>query len=186
MNATQPAPVEPESIVFGDDGSIPNNPLPLLLYRQAVSTKEREPGKKLAKALEGTFTSHGWSGTWRDGVYPFHHYHSNTHEVLGVYQGHATLTLGGPGPEGRKIEVKPGDIIVIPAGVGHQCETCSEDFNVVGAYPDGMEPDLLRGEAGERPEADRRISAVPIPEQDPVSGKSGPLTAQWGGAACEW
>jgi uncharacterized protein YjlB len=184
MSAATPAPVEPETLVFTDGGSIPNNPLPLLLYRQAVASTES--GTKLAEALEHLFTSHGWSGIWRDGVYPFHHYHSNTHEVLGVYQGRATLALGGSGPAGRRVAVQPGDILVIPAGVGHQCEASSGGFRVVGAYPGGLDPDLLRGDAGERPGADRRIGAVPMPEEDPVTGRSGALITLWGGTPCDW
>ena len=75
--------------------------------------------------------------------------------------------------------VRPGDVIVIPAGVAHKNLGASADFRVVGAYPRGQHPDLCTGKPGERPQADRRIARVPLPEQDPVYGPGGPLIAHW-------
>ena len=108
---------------------------------------------------------------------PSHHYHSTTHEVLAVYRGAATLQLGGE--KGRKFAVNPGNVIVIPAGVGHKRVESSEDFGVVGAYPGGRHWDLLRGRPGERPQAERNIAAVPLPENDPIYGPDGPLRKIW-------
>lgn len=45
------------------------------------------------------------------------HYHSTTHEVIGVNKGQVTLKIGGK--EGRFFTIKSGDVILIPAGVGH-------------------------------------------------------------------
>jgi uncharacterized protein YjlB len=39
--------------------------------------------------------------------------------------------------------------------------------------------DLLRGLPGERPQADRNIAAVPLPESDPLCGSDGPLKRIW-------
>jgi uncharacterized protein YjlB len=97
--------------------------------------------------------------------------------VLGVYDGTATLQLGGE--HGRNVEVHAGDVIVIPAGVAHQNIRTSNDFAVVGAYPDGREWDLLRGKPGERPKADQNIAALPIPDNDPIYGAEGPLRQIW-------
>lgn len=77
------------------------------------------------------------------------------------------------------LEVEAGDVIVIPAGVAHKRESASADFLVVGAYPPGQKWDLLRGEDGERPEADERIAEVPLPQTDPVGGAAGPLLRAW-------
>jgi len=163
---------QPETFLFNDDGRIPNSTLPLLLYRR-VFTSSADP----ASWLEDRFVANHWRGTWRNGVYPFHHYHSTSHEVLGVYSGSATLQLGGE--EGKVLTVNVGDVIVIPAGVGHKKLTSSPDFGLVGAYPDGRQWDVLRGEPGERPEADHRIALLPLPDTDPIYGAQGPLRQHW-------
>jgi uncharacterized protein YjlB len=77
------------------------------------------------------------------------------------------------------VDVHSGDVIVIPAGVAHQKIEASGDFAVVGAYPDGREWDLLRGEPSERPQADKNIAALPIPDDDPIYGPEGPLLQIW-------
>lgn len=155
---------------FADDGVIPNNTLPVVIYRQAVQQAGAEP-------LEALFDGNGWPSAWRYGVYDFHHYHSNTHECLGIAQGSARLQLGGP--EGRVFEVAAGDVIVLPAGVGHKNVGSSADFLVVGAYPPGFIADLMRGKEGERPGSDQRIAGVPLPKTDPVGGQGGPLLERW-------
>jgi uncharacterized protein YjlB len=169
----QPKEVQPEQLVFKDDGAIPNNTLPLLLYRQAFAANT----KGLASFIEQRFAENDWTGSWRAGVYPFPHYHSTSHEVLGVFSGSATLRLGGA--QGTTVEVHPGDVIVIPAGVGHQNLGSGADFSVVGAYPGGRRWDLLRGLPGERPQADHNIAAVPLPDNDPLYGSNGPLKRIW-------
>jgi uncharacterized protein YjlB len=162
-------PIRPEKPISRTTAAFRTTRLPLLLYRQAFAPDTPD----LPSAIEERFAKNDWTGSWRAGVFPFHHYHSTTHEVLAVYRGTATLQLGGE--KGRKFEVKPGDVIVIPAGVGHKRLESSEDFGVVGAYPGGRQWDLLRGLPGERPQADRNIAAVPLPENDPIYGPDGPL-----------
>lgn len=164
--------MKPETFYFDDDGSIPNNELPLLLYRDLFS----ERGSAGAKWLERTFANNNWTNAWRNGVYPFHHYHSTSHEVLGIYSGEAKLHLGGE--QGEKLNVKAGDIIVIPAGVGHK-NLGSKNLGVVGAYPDGSSHDLLRGEPDDRPEAIENIESVPLPSRDPILGKDGGVVDIW-------
>ena len=169
----QPKEVESQQLVFKDDGAIPNNTLPLLLYREAFAANTKD----LASVIEQRFAENDWTGSWRAGIYPFPHYHSTSHEVLGVFSGSATLRLGGA--QGTTVKVHPGDVIVIPAGVGHQNLGSSADFGVVGAYPGGRQWDLLRGLPGERPQADRNIAAVPLPDNDPLYGSDGPLKRIW-------
>lgn len=165
--------IQPQSFYFKDDGSIPNNKYPLLIYKNAFTLR----GSRGGDWLEAHFASNGWTNTWRWGVYPFHHYHSNTHEVLGCFNGEALLHLGGE--KGNKITVQAGDIVVIPAGVGHKCLEHSDDFTVLGAYPYHLSPDLMKGETGERPAADKRIAALKLPLNDPFAGKTGGLTKMW-------
>lgn len=156
---------------FFDDGTYPNSGLPLLYYEQAL------PGG--AAELEALFAANGWPPAWRASVFTYHHYHSTAHETLGVAAGEARLLLGGP--EGREFDVTAGDVIVIPAGVAHRRLESSGDFLVVGCYPPGQDWDLLRGEAGDRPAADRNIARVPLPVSDPVAGANGPLLRHWRG-----
>lgn len=157
---------------FFDDGTYPNSQLPLLFYDEAVRRADAGP-----EAMEALFAANGWPPAWRASVFTYHHYHSTAHETLGVAQGSARLLLGGP--EGREFDVEPGDVIVIPAGVAHRRLDSSGDFLVVGCYPPGQNWDLLRGEAGDRPTADRNIGVVPLPATDPVGGADGPLISRW-------
>lgn len=161
-----------EKYSLEDDGKIPNNKLPLLVYRNAF----KERGDAGAEWLENRFEQNNWTNSWRNGVYDFHHYHSNTHEVLGVYNGKALLQMGGE--EGEKMEITAGDIIIIPAGVGHK-NLWSENFALVGAYPNGRNHDMNRGLEGERPGVDKKIAAVPVPEKDPLLGNEKGLTKFW-------
>jgi uncharacterized protein YjlB len=162
-----------EQFPFKDDGVFPNNVLPLLVYRQAFTTEAED----CASLIEQCFAENDWTNSWRNGVYSFAHYHSTTHEALGVYCGAATLRVGGE--HSSDVKVYAGDVIVIPAGVPHQKISGSADFAVVGAYPGGREWDLLRGHPGERPRADDNIAALPMPDNDPIYGAEGPLRKIW-------
>ena len=162
----------PEKIFFKDDGVIPNSKFPLLLYRNAFSQRNDQG----AKWLEEKFLSNNWYNSWRNGIFTFQHYHSITHEVLGIYSGECLVLLGGD--KGERILVKAGDIIVIPAGVGHK-NLGDKNLGVVGAYPNGMRVDIMRGEQGERPGTDNNIAAVPFPETDPFTGRNEGLNKIW-------
>jgi uncharacterized protein YjlB len=164
--------MKPEQLLFKDDGKIPNSKFPLLLYKNAFTARNDEG----AEWLEQHFAKNNWTNSWRNGVYNFHHYHSTSHEVLGVYSGTALLHLGGD--QGQKIRVAAGDIIVIPAGVGHK-NLESEGLGIVGAYPDGRSWDINRGLPGERPKTDETIAALPIPATDPLQGKTDGLIKLW-------
>ena len=144
----------------------------MILYKNAFDDRGR-PG---ASWLEKRFAENNWTNSWRNGIYSFHHYHSTSHEVLGVYSGNALVHLGGE--EGEKVKVEAGDVIIIPAGVGHK-NLGSKGLGVVGAYPDGRSWDLNRGRPGERPKADQNIAALPIPEADPLLGSDDGLTKIW-------
>jgi uncharacterized protein YjlB len=159
-----------------DDGVIPNNPrLPLVLYPDVVRT-DAGPSTT-AGFFETIFSDNGWGRSWRNGVFPYHHYHSTQHEVLGVYAGWAEVQFGG---EAGLVEVlRAGDAVVIPAGVAHKRISASGDFGVVGAYPPGDDWDMNYGRMEERAEALRNIEAVPPPPGDPVLGEGGPLEELW-------
>jgi uncharacterized protein YjlB len=150
---------------------IPNHPsFPVLIYR-GVDAAAGGPD-----AARDLFAEHGWGGSWVDGVFDFHHFHSTSHEALAVVAGAATLELGGP--QGDAFDVAAGDVLVLPAGTGHRRATAREGFTVVGAYPAGQEDyDVLRGDSAAEVEAAReRIAALAAPPEDPVGGEG---VAQW-------
>lgn len=160
-----------DTYTFDDDGAVPNSALPVIVYPRALA-----PGAGAAAYVE-LFADHRWLGAWRDGIYPFHHFHSTAHEVLGIARGSAAVVLGGP--DGRRFELSRGDVVVLPAGTGHCNAGSSTDLLVVGAYPNGMSWDLRRGDPAEHEEVLSNIARVPMPEQDPVAGVNGPLLERW-------
>lgn len=162
-----------EDFYLGETPEVPNNPLlPLIVYREAVGGSS-----DLAAELEKIFASNGWVPAWRYGIHPFPHYHSTAHEVIGVYRGRATVRFGHTSEV--EIELRPGDVVVLPAGTGHECLSATPDFHAVGAYPEGQEPDLIRADSSHAAEAAEQIDRVPLPAADPVFGERGPLTDLW-------
>jgi uncharacterized protein YjlB len=163
--------VTPETYRFADDGGIPNSLLPVLVYH---GIEEVAAG---AASCEALFAGNGWGGSWRDGIYSFHHFHSTAHEVLGIAAGTATVVLGGP--SGERFELAPGDVLVLPAGTGHCNAGSSPDLLVIGAYPRGQTWDLRRGDPAEHDEVVANIARVELPDTDPVRGADGPLVELW-------
>ncbi len=158
-----------DTYVFDDDGCIPNSPLPVLVFHEIGAARD-------ATACERLFAQNGWRGAWRNGIYSFHHFHSTAHEALGIVAGSASVMLGGP--SGRRFELQRGDVLVLPAGTGH-CKLASDRLLVVGAYPDGIDWDVRRGDPRERAEVLANINSVHVPHADPVHGVSGPVSELW-------
>ena len=165
----------PIAHTFPDDGMVPNNPaLPFVLYRDAIDLSGSPDPEKL---IERTFAANGWCEMWRNGVYPFVHYHSMIHEAMGVARGRAKVRFGGK--HGEEIEIGPGDVVILPAGTGHQCMTHSPDLVVIGANPPNGKYNLCRGSKAEHAKALASIPKVPQPATDPVFGPKGPLIELW-------
>ena len=162
---------EPRLFRFKDDGIVPNHPRwPLVIYRNAVKLPATlDP----AAVFEDLFGQNGWGNSWRDGVYDYLHYHSRIHEVMGVARGSASVQFGGK--EGRRITIKHSDVLVLPAGTGHECLSASDDFLVVGAYPTAGTYDVFRTSSEEHAKAVKTVPKVPPPRRDPIYGKRGPL-----------
>jgi len=159
---------------FKDDGAVPNNLLPMLVYKAALDLGADPEG-----AIEELFAANGWGhGQWRNGIYPFVHYHSMIHEALGIARGRARVRFGGD--QGEALELGAGDLAVLPAGTGHQRLSGSGDLLVIGAYPPEGTYDLCRGDhPADRDKALKTIPLVPVPASDPVMGKAGPLPSLW-------
>jgi uncharacterized protein YjlB len=166
---------KPNAVMFDDDGIIPNNPrLPLIVYRGAVDLDHEgfDPGT----IVDAVFESNDWGRSWRDTIYDFVHYHSQIHEAMGVARGSAVVEFGGV--KGRRLQLKPGDVVILPAGTGHRLIEASRDFLVVGAYPAEGSYDECT-DTRERAEASKRTAKTRKPKADPVYGRGGPLKALW-------
>lgn len=165
--------IEPLTFVFADDGLVPNNPMPFLIYKGVIDVANAHP----EKTIEGLFGANGWGGMWRNGVYDYLHYHATVHEALGVARGHAQVRFGGY--RGQAFEISAGDVAILPAGTGHQCLSASADFCVVGAYPPGAAMHVTRPTPENHAMALQTIPAVKLPQTDPVRGADGPLVMLW-------
>ena len=167
---------EPLTFMFADDGDVPNNPLlPLVIYRNAVDVAAaRDP----ESAIEQLFMQNGWDhGMWRNSMYPYPHFHSMTHEALGIARGSARVRFGGE--RGKEIEIRAGDVAVLPAGTAHQRLSDTAGLSVIGGYPAGGRYDLCHGGGTERARALQTITRVPLPTNDPLLGADGPLLTLW-------
>lgn len=171
--------MDTELLHFGVDTGVPNNPKLAVVLRHGIDAIVDDP-----EACEDLFERNGWVGTWRNGIFDFHHFHSNAHEVLGIVSGGARVLLGGPG--GTEVTLVAGDVVVLPAGTGHKRESGTVDLLVIGGYPPGQEDfDLRRCDPAELEEVTRNVEAVPLPVTDPVAGADGPLVEAWGSASSD-
>jgi uncharacterized protein YjlB len=160
-----------EQYLLKQNGGIPNNKkLPVLIYKQVFKENIKEQ-------FEKSFSSNGWGGQWINGIYNYHHYHSTAHEALGIIDGEAKLIVGGP--DGKVVEVESGDIIILPAGTGHCRLNASDDFKVIGAYPEGQEDYDLCTEKDDPEEKKKNIIKVSLPDNDPVQDIGGALKEIW-------
>ena len=165
--------IEPLAVVFADDGIIPNNVLPFLIYKGAIDVDNSHP----EKTIEGLFGANGSGDMWRNGIFDYLHYHATVHEALGIAAGHAHVRFGGD--RGQEFDLAPGDVAILPAGTGHQCLMASEDFSVVGAYPPGAKMQVTRPTPENYRKALQTIPDVKLPKTDPVLGADGALMKLW-------
>jgi uncharacterized protein YjlB len=156
----------PRRIYFEKASDVPNSKLPVLVFRSALAPASPEKARRFREA----FRRNGWAGVWTDTVYDYTHFHSNAHEVLGIAEGKVTIILGGA--QGRRFRLKAGDMLAIPAGVGHRRIGGDAGLKVIGAYPRGQSHFNMK-------RTGRAVPRVPIPETDPLYGRGGPLTRCW-------
>lgn len=149
--------------------TVPSSKLPLLIFQSAF-----EEGTA-ASDMDEKFSSNQWQPQWRHSMLPQFHYHSTTHECLGIFQGQATLQFGATDddPSGHEQRnVTAGDVLVIPAGCTHRLHDEKGGFCMIGAYPKGSEQwDINYGRSEEEKRtALKKIEKVPVPT-NPLTGE---------------
>jgi len=171
--------VRPSVYRFKDNYLVPDNPqLPLVVYCGAVRLfRNCDP----ASIFEDLFERNGWADGWSNGIYDYVHFHPRIHEVLGIARGSGTVQFGGS--TGRKVKLKAGDVAILPAETGHQLLHGSDNLLVVGAYPAQGKYMECAPTVAEHAQALKAIPNVPLPSQDPVFGKGGPLLKLWSEAS---
>lgn len=174
MHLTPPLHVQVTSRQIPRWDRIPNTSLqsrPLIIYHKAFNASPSELNAHFKKIGEVT-------PQWVYTMYSQTHFHSTTHEVLGVVSGRARLCFGGEeNPDRFEPTVEQGDLIIVPAGVGHRLMddlSHTESFKMVGAYPPDAEWDMCYGQPGEE-EKIQRIETLDWFHRDPLYGKDGPV-----------
>lgn len=157
---------QPELYWSKPKGMLPNSRFPLLVYRGAVEGGGED-------AVLQRFRTNRWYNNWRyPGIYTYHHFHSTTHECLGVATGWMEIVVFGKG--GTTLRVEAGDVVVMPAGVSHCMTAQSDDIMMIGGYPEGRDWDNMQQEhlsEKRRRAAVKRIMMLPIPARNPVTGE---------------
>lgn len=164
-----------ETHVFEGNGRMPNSRLPLLVYRDVFQSRAAE--------MEARLRTNEWHPIWHSpiGLFPRHHFHSQSHELIAVIRGEIRGLFGGH--DGSEVLLRKGDAVVIPAGVGHFGVSITDDLFVTGAFPAGLGGlDFRQGEPEEYDELCDVARSVPIPTFDPFFGHSGPLPELWNAA----
>lgn len=159
-----------------DDGETPNKPrYPLIVYRSAVRLDSKfDP----AAVFETLFGKNHWGNCWRATMYAYNHFHTKTHECLGIAKGKLLAQFGGK--KGLQMELKAGDVVIIPAGVGHRHIRQSKDLLIVGCYPaGGSQYNEPRPREVDHEKAIADVQKVKRPATDPIYGKRGPLLGAW-------
>jgi len=165
--------IEPEVLLFHDDGITPNSNLPVIVYRDVFRRLEL----KSDTSIKDVFESNDWTNNWADVIMTKNHYHSTTHEAIGINKGRVRLKIGGK--DGSIVSLKSGDVILIPAGVGHYSLSNEIFYEAIGGYPNGEEWDLIFDEKDKHKVAIERIRQIQIPEKDPIFGLNGLLLKYW-------
>jgi len=167
---------KPSTFKFKDNGETTNNSkYPLVVYRSPVAL---DPKFDPAAVFETLFEANKWGDSWRATMYGYNHFHTGTHECLGIARGKLTAQFGGA--SGRKVELKAGDVVIIPAGVGHKHIKQSKDLLIVGAYPaNAGNYDEPKPSEIVHATALKNVARVKRPGTDPVYGRKGPLFSVW-------
>ncbi|CRG89686.1 hypothetical protein PISL3812_06725 [Talaromyces islandicus] len=151
---------------------IPNTSIhnkPLLIYHSAFTASASQLSARL-KEIDVVIPQ------WQYSMYRQSHFHSTTHEVLGIISGRACLCFGGEeNPARVQPVVQAGDLIVVPAGVAHQLlQDLDGDFDMLGSYPHGKHWDMCYGvESEDEAQITKAIAQLAWFDRDPLYGDDG-------------
>jgi uncharacterized protein YjlB len=164
---------EPTTLYFKGDGNTPNNRLPVILYKSIF--QDLKP--PFSVDILHLFQSNGWTNNWGDIIKTQNHYHSNTHEVLGINSGKVEMVIGGA--RGKIIRLKEGDVIILPAGIGYYSLENKKKYIAVGGYPNGEDWDMIYDEHEKYINSQKSIAKNPFPILHPIHCLNGPLQRKW-------
>ncbi|KAF7597613.1 hypothetical protein BBP40_000091 [Aspergillus hancockii] len=173
MSFTSPSDIEVTTRQILEWNQIPNTSIqskPLLIYHGAFEASANELQAHLEKIGEV-------EPQWVYTMYKQTHFHSTTHEILGVVSGRARLCFGGEAnPDRFEPTVEKGDLIIVPAGVGHRLldDLGPQSFKMVGAYPIGKQWDMCYGQS-DKEEQVKAIERLDWFHADPLYGADGPV-----------
>ena len=88
-------------------------------------------------------------------------------------------TIGFGGDDGLVVDVRVGDVAVVPAGVGHKRLSASPGFQMAGGYPPGQQGDIVRPKDLADDELTARLAKVALPASDPVIGQAAGIVEIW-------
>lgn len=113
---------------------IPNTSIqnkPLMIYHSAFPHAG-------ASQIESHLSKVGVvSPQWRYTMYSDTHFHSTSHEVLAIASGSARCCFGGESNPNRvEPTLQKGDVVIVPAGVGHRL---LEDYGGFQVIPQQIE-----------------------------------------------
>lgn len=173
MSFKPPSSIRVSSHFIPAHSGIPNTSIqnkPLLIYHSAFDASVAQLSSRLKDV--GVVVPQ-----WQYTMYRQTHFHSTTHEVLGIISGRARLCFGGEQNPGRvEPVVENGDLIIIPAGVAHRLlEDQTGTFQMLGSYPPGKSWDMCYGFGKEdEGEVRRNIEQQKWFDRDPLYGDDGP------------
>ncbi len=168
------ADIEPLTFIFDDDGLVPNNPLPFLVYKGAVDVANDHP----EKTIEGLFGANGWARCGVTASTIMRTIMRPCMRCCGVARGHARVQFGG--------DARPG--------AGNFCRRRRDpprrDWPPIDIgqrrllrWSAPIHPDHRCRSRGRRrkttPKALKTIPEVKLPKTDPVRGEDGPLVRLW-------
>ncbi|KAL5356125.1 hypothetical protein BJX96DRAFT_162212 [Aspergillus floccosus] len=171
--------LNPEAYYIGKGKFVPNNPLPALVYRNVL------PQLLSSETAQAFCEANQWEKRGEWGPFWDAHFHPNTHECYAIIQGSSRLVLRRERHDanlgGVEVDVKAGDVVVVPAGVSHRSLTAEGGYRYIGVYPKAClkwRNNWCKGKENMALLEDE-ISKVIIPSHDPVYGEDGPLPVLW-------